>query len=69
MNKVNTTYNSTKDMINKLQSLKEKTKLKFCKNISNFYDEMKNKKFKFEEDSFFKKMLKVIFKINMKYYC
>ena len=28
---VNTKYNSTKDMIDKLQSLEEKTKLKFYK--------------------------------------
>ena len=36
MNLVNTEYNSTEDMINKLQELKGKTKLKFYKNISNF---------------------------------
>ena len=30
---VNTTYNSTEDMINKLQQLKGKTKLKFYKKI------------------------------------
>ena len=42
---VNTTYNSSEDMINKLQELKGKTKLKFYKNISNFYTEMKNKNF------------------------
>ena len=43
MNLVNTEYNSTEDMINKLQELKGKTKLKFYKNISNFYNEMKQK--------------------------
>ena len=32
---VNTIYDSTEDMINKLQSLKGKAKLKFYKNISN----------------------------------
>ena len=42
---VNTTYNSSEDMINKLQELKGKTKLKFYKNISNYYIEMKNKNF------------------------
>ena len=42
---VNTNYNSTEDMIKKLQSLKEKIKLKFYKNISNYYIEMKNKNF------------------------
>ena len=46
--------NSTEDMNNKLQSLKYKTKLKFCKNISNYYDEMNTKKFRFEEDPFAK---------------
>ena len=40
---VNTTYNSSEEMINKLQSLKGKTRLKFYKNISNYYVEMKNK--------------------------
>ena len=31
MNMVNTTYNSTEDMTKKIQSLKEKTKVKFSK--------------------------------------
>ena len=31
MNMVITTYNTTEDMINKLQELKGETKLKFCK--------------------------------------
>ena len=35
MKKVNTTYKPTEDRIKKLQELKGKTKLKFCKNISN----------------------------------
>ena len=43
---VNTTYDSSEDMINKLQSLKGKTKLKFYKNISNYYIEMKNENFR-----------------------
>ena len=42
MNMVNTIYDSSEDMINKLQSLKGKTKLKFYKNISNYYIEMKH---------------------------
>ena len=42
---VNTNYNSIEDMIDKLQSLKGKTKLKFYKNISDYYIEMKNKNF------------------------
>ena len=37
---VNTTYNSTGDMIDKLQLLKGKTKLKFYKYLSNYYDNM-----------------------------
>ena len=55
---VNTTYNSTQDMINKLQQLKGKTKLKFYRNISNFYDEMNIRRqsgtFHFEEIHFSK---------------
>ena len=42
---VNITYNSSEDMINELQQLKGKTKLKFYKNIINYYIEMKNKNF------------------------
>ena len=45
INMVNNTYNSSKDMINRLQSLRGKTKLKFYKNISNYYIEMKHKNF------------------------
>ena len=36
MKMVNTTYITIEDYINKLQSLKGKTKLKFYKNISNY---------------------------------
>ena len=46
INMVNTTYNSTEDMIDKLQQLKGKIKLKFYKNINNYYTEMKKKTFK-----------------------
>ena len=42
---VNTTYNSTEYMINKLQSLKGKTKLKIYKKINDYYIEMKNENF------------------------
>ena len=49
---VNTICNSTEDMINKLQSLKGKSKLKFYKNISNYYTEMKNKNFQIQQDPF-----------------
>ena len=51
---VNTTYITTEDMINKLQESKSKTKLKFYKNISNFYDEMNIRNFQFEQDLFSK---------------
>ena len=50
INMVNITYNSTEDMINKLQQLKSKRKLKFYKNISNYYKEKKNKNFQTEQD-------------------
>ena len=51
---VNTTYKSTQDMINKLQRLKDKTKLKFYKNISNCYNEKKSKIFQTQQDPFAK---------------
>ena len=51
---VNTIYNKTKDMIDKLQSLKGQTKLKFYKNINNYYIVMKNKNFHTQEDPFAK---------------
>ena len=54
MNMVNTTYNTTEDMIDKLKQLKDKTKIKFYKNISNYYDEMKHKNFQTQEDLFAK---------------
>ena len=49
---INTTNNSIEDMINKLQQLKGKTKLKFNQNFSNYYKEMKNKKFQTQKDPF-----------------
>ena len=52
------TYNSPEDMINKLQLLKCKTKLKFYKNFSSYYDEMNIRRqsgnSQFEEDPFSK---------------
>ena len=54
MNMVNPTYNSTEDMIDKLQHLKGKTKLKFYKNISDYYIEMKNRNFQTQQDPFSK---------------
>ena len=50
MNMVNTNYNTTEVMINKLQELKGKTKLKFYKNINIYYNEMKNRNFPNQED-------------------
>ena len=50
MNMVNTIYNSTEDMIKKLQQLKRKTNLKIYKNISNYYNENRNKKFQTQQD-------------------
>ena len=44
---VNTNYNSTQDVIDKLQQLKGKTRLKFFKNISNYYDKLR---IRFDED-------------------
>ena len=54
MNMVNTKYKTIEDMINKLQQLKGKTKLKFYKNISKYYIEMKNKNFQTQKDTFSK---------------
>ena len=54
MNTVNTTDNSTEDLIKNLQELKGKTKIKFYKNISNSYNEMKIRNFQTQEDPFSK---------------
>ena len=54
MTTVNTTYNSSDDVIDKVQSSNGKTKIKTYINISNYYDEMKNKNFRYEEDTFAK---------------
>ena len=51
MNMVNTTDNSTQDMINISQQFKGKTTLKFYKSISNYYDNMN---IRFDEDAFAK---------------
>ena len=51
---VNTTYNSIKDMIVKLQEMKGISKLNFHKYISNYYDEMKHRNFQTEEVPFSK---------------
>ena len=54
MNMNNTKYNSTEDMIDKLQSLKGITKLKCYKNINKYYIEMKPKNFQTQQDPFSK---------------
>ena len=41
-------------MSNKLQEFKGKIKMKFFKNICNYYDQMNIKNFKFEQDPFSK---------------
>ena len=43
---------TTEDMIDKIQSLKEETKSKFYKNISNYYKDMKNENFQTHQDPF-----------------
>ena len=57
---VNTNYNTTEVMINIIERLRGKTKLKFNQNVSNYYDEMNYRRqsgiFKFEEDTFSKNM-------------
>ena len=62
MNMVNTKYVSTVDMINNLQQLEGRTKLKFYKNISDYFDNMN---IRFDED-LLPKMLQVFVKIIMK---
>ena len=64
INMVNTNYNTTEDMIDKLKSLKGKTKLKFYKNISNYYTEMKNKNDQTQDQDPFSKNAQGIQKIN-----
>ena len=63
INMVNTKYNSIEDMINKLQHLKGKIKLKFYKNISNFYIEMKNRNFQTQDQDPFSRNAQGISKI------
>ena len=55
---VNANYNTTDDIIKKLQSLKGKRKVNFYTKKSKFFDERKNRRqsgtFQFEEDTFSK---------------
>ena len=46
---VDTNYNTTEDMIDKLQEFRGKTKINFFKNISNYYTETKNKNFQSQQ--------------------
>ena len=54
----NTTFNSTEDIIKNLQELKGRTKLKFYRSRSIYYDEMnlrrQNNSFQLDEDPFSK---------------
>ena len=63
MNMINTTFISTEDMINKLHELKGKTKLKFYKDIINYYDGTKNKNFQTQEEDPFSRNAQGISKI------
>ena len=63
INMVNTNYNSTEDMVNKLQELKGRSKLKFYINISNYYIEMKSKNFQTNNKDPFAKNARGISKI------
>ena len=63
INMVNTTYNKTEDMIDKLQSVKGKTKLKLYKNISDYYIEMKNRIFQTHKEDPFSKNAQGISKV------
>ena len=63
INMVNTNYNTTQEMIDKLQSLKEKTKLKFYKNLSHYYIEMKIKNFQIHHEDPFSKNAEGISKV------
>ena len=58
-----TNYNTTEEKINKLQQLKGKTKLKFYKNINDYYGEMKNKNFQSFDQVPFSKYTRGISKI------
>ena len=53
------TYNSTKDEVNKSQSLKGKTKLKVYQNVSNCYNETNYKNFRVEENPFSKNVERI----------
>ena len=63
INMVNTNYNTSDDMIEKLQQLKGKTKLKFHNNISNYYIDMKNKNFQTHHEDTFSRNAQSISKI------
>ena len=60
---LNTTYNSKEDMIKNLQELKGKTKLKFYRNKSNYYNERKSRNFQTQDQDPFAKNAQGISKI------
>ena len=69
MNMVNTTYNSTLEMIDKLKELKGKKKIKiFIKIYTIIILKRKIKSFKLKKILFLK-TLKLLVKFIMKYYC
>ena len=59
MQMVNTSYNALEDMINKLQRLEGQTKLRFYKNISDYYKETEKKIFKLMIEILLVNMLEV----------
>ena len=72
MNMINTNNNTTEDIVDKLQGLKGKSKFKFYKSLSNYFDEMNNKNrvvlFNLKK-ILLVKMLKVLVQFIMKYCC
>ena len=69
---VNTTYNSTQEMIHKLPSLNSQTKLKFHLNIINYFVEMNYRRqsgYYNLMKIFLVEMLKVLARFLMKYFC
>ena len=59
---VNKNYKSTKELIEKLQSTKGQTKLKFYQHIGNYYDEMnywkQSRSFQYQKEPYAENLLK-----------
>ena len=64
MNMVDTNYDTTEDMNDKVQQIKGQTKLKFFKKINNYYNEMKNKNNQTNYEDFFSRSAQGISKIH-----